>query len=215
MKELRPALAKVAPEAMVIVKELQQGAQTEAPIEVRISGDDVGELKRLGEQVQGILEGVSNAQYVFRDYFNDSYMVDVKVNDELANRLGITDASVSQTLSGAFDGAAVSTFWEGDRPVSIKLRLDSGLPLKLRGYRQYLSQLGTDPCQGAAPRRCPARTGVADQQDRPQKRRAHPDDPCLCEAGALRFENTGGGNAEDQGAGITGRLPDRLRRREI
>jgi multidrug efflux pump subunit AcrB/outer membrane protein TolC len=124
VKELRPALAKVAPEAMVIVKEVQQGAQTEAPIEVRISGNDIGELKRLGEQVQGILESVSFADYVFRDYFNDSYRVDVKVNDELANRLGITDASVSQTLSGAFDGAAVSTFWEGDRPVSIKLRLD-------------------------------------------------------------------------------------------
>ncbi|MBC7962052.1 MAG: efflux RND transporter permease subunit [Steroidobacteraceae bacterium] len=124
VKELRPVLAKVAPEAMVIVKEVQQGAQTEAPIEVRISGDDIGELKRLGEQVQGILEGVPFADYVFRDYFNDSYRVDVKVNDELANRLGITDASVSQTLSGAFDGAAVSTFWEGDRPVSIKLRLD-------------------------------------------------------------------------------------------
>ena len=124
VRELRPALAKVAPEAMVIVKEVQQGAQTEAPIEVRISGDDIGELKRLGEQVQGILEEIPSADYVFRDYFNDSYRVDVKVNDELANRLGITDASVSQTLSGAFDGAAVSTFWEGDRPVDIKLRLD-------------------------------------------------------------------------------------------
>jgi outer membrane protein TolC/preprotein translocase subunit SecF len=124
VKELRPALAKVAPEAMVIVKEVQQGAQTEAPIEVRISGDDINELKRLGEQVQEILEGVSIADYVFRDYFNDSYRVDVKVNDELANRLGITEASVSQTLSKAFDGGEVSTFWEGDRPVSIKLRLD-------------------------------------------------------------------------------------------
>ncbi|MDR3581422.1 MAG: efflux RND transporter permease subunit [Oryzomonas sp.] len=124
VKELRPSLAAVAPEAMVIVKELQQGAQMEAPIEVRISGDDIVELKQLGEKVQGILESASYADYVFRDYFNDSYMVDVKVNDELANRLGINDASVSQTLSGAFDGAAVSTFWEGDRPVSIKLRLD-------------------------------------------------------------------------------------------
>jgi multidrug efflux pump subunit AcrB/outer membrane protein TolC len=124
VKELRPSLAALAPEAMVIVKELQQGAQMEAPIEVRISGDDIGELKQLGEKVQGILESVSYADYVFRDYFNDSYRVDVKVNDELANRLGMNDASVSQTLSGAFDGAAVSTFWEGDRPVSIKLRLD-------------------------------------------------------------------------------------------
>ncbi|SJZ57773.1 Multidrug efflux pump subunit AcrB [Trichlorobacter thiogenes] len=124
VKELRPALSKVAPEATVIVKELQQGAQMEAPIEVRISGDDISELKRLGEKVQGILEAIPASQYVYRDYFNDSYMLDVKVNNELANRLGISDASVAQTLSGAFDGAAVSTFWEGDRPVTIRLRLD-------------------------------------------------------------------------------------------
>ena len=51
-------------------------------------------------------------------------MVDVNVNDELANRLGITNASVSKLLAGAFDGAPVSTFWEGDRPVTIMLRLD-------------------------------------------------------------------------------------------
>jgi multidrug efflux pump subunit AcrB/outer membrane protein TolC len=124
VKELRPSLTDLAPEATVIVKELQQGSQMEAPIEVRISGDDITELKRLGEKVQGILENVPISQYVYRDYFNDSYMVDLNVNDELANRLGITEASVSQTLSGAFDGAAVSTFWEGDRSVNIKLRLD-------------------------------------------------------------------------------------------
>ncbi|MEW6719762.1 MAG: efflux RND transporter permease subunit, partial [Thermodesulfobacteriota bacterium] len=124
VKELRGELAALIPEAMVIVKELQQGAQMEAPIEVRIAGDDIGELKRLGDKVQEILESVPYSQYVYRDYFNDSYRVDLKVNDELANRLGITDASVSQTLFGAFDGASVSTFWEGDRPVTIKLRLD-------------------------------------------------------------------------------------------
>lgn len=124
VKELRRSLTALVPEAMVIVKELQQGAQMESPIEVRISGDDIDELKRLGEKVQGILESDPSSQYVYRDYFNDSYMVDLNVNDELANRLGITEASVSQTLSGAFDGAAVSTFWEGDRAVTIKLRLD-------------------------------------------------------------------------------------------
>jgi multidrug efflux pump subunit AcrB/outer membrane protein TolC len=124
VKELRPALAAAAPEAMVIVKELQQGSQMEAPVEVRISGDDITELKRLGEKVQQILESQPSAQYVYQDWFNDSYVLDVKVNDELANRLGITEASVSNVLSGAFDGVPVSTFWEGDRAVAIKLRLD-------------------------------------------------------------------------------------------
>jgi multidrug efflux pump subunit AcrB/outer membrane protein TolC len=124
VKELRLSLASLVPEAMVIVKELQQGAQMESPIEVRVSGDDIGELKRLGEKIREILESIPFSQYVHRDYFNDSYRVDVKVNNELANRLGITDATVSQILSGAFDGVAVSTFWEGDRAVTIKLRLD-------------------------------------------------------------------------------------------
>ncbi len=50
-------------------------------------------------------------------------MVDVNVNEELANRLGITNSSVSQIVAGAFDGGPVSTFWEGDRPVTILLRL--------------------------------------------------------------------------------------------
>jgi len=92
--------------------------------EVRISGDDIHELKRLGSQVQGILAGVPFSQFVHQDYYNDSYMVEVNVNKELANRLGITDASVSRLLAGAFDGGPVSTFWEGDRPVTIMLRLD-------------------------------------------------------------------------------------------
>ncbi|NVN90092.1 MAG: efflux RND transporter permease subunit [Desulfuromonadales bacterium] len=122
--ELRVSLATLAPEALVIVKELQQGSLMEAPVEVRISGDDIAELKRLGSQVQSILADVPFSQFVHQDYYNDSYMVDVNVNNELANRLGITDASVSRLLAGAFDGGPVSTFWEGDRPVTIMLRLD-------------------------------------------------------------------------------------------
>jgi len=124
--ELRTSLARLAPEALVIVKELQQGELMEAPIEVRISGDDIGELKRLASQVETIVTAVPYAQYVHNDFFNDSCLVDVNVNNELANRLGITNSSVSMLLSGALDGGPVNTFWEGDRPVSILLRLDQG-----------------------------------------------------------------------------------------
>ena len=154
VEELRPALAALAPEAMVIVKELQQGSQMEAPLEVRIAGDDVVELKQLGEKVQGILEGVPYTQYVYRDYFNDSYRVDVNVNDELANRLGITDASVSQTLSGAFDGVAVSTFWEGDRAVSIKLRLDPASRSSFGDISNTYVNSELTRARVPAPRRC-------------------------------------------------------------
>jgi multidrug efflux pump subunit AcrB/outer membrane protein TolC len=124
VEELRKSLASLAPEAMVIVKELQQGASLEAPVEVRIVGEDIQELERIGSQVEGMLDQVPYSVFVQRDYFNDSSMVDVSVNEELANRLGITNDSVSEQLAGAFDGVPVSTFWEGDRSVTILLRLN-------------------------------------------------------------------------------------------
>ena len=120
---LRRVLASTVPEAMVVVKELQQGHVMEAPVEIRISGESIETLKRLATSVEHILMDVPSAQFVHRDFYNDAFMVDVDIDDELANRLGLTNASVAQTLSGAFDGLPVSMFWEGDRPVTIVLRL--------------------------------------------------------------------------------------------
>jgi outer membrane protein TolC/preprotein translocase subunit SecF len=122
--ELRGSLARTAPEALVIVKELQQGMIMEAPVEVRISGYDIATLQRLGQQVESIIREVPYAEMAHDDYFNDSYLVDVNVNTEISNRLGISNALVSQLLAGAFSGAPVSTFWEGDRAVNLVLRLD-------------------------------------------------------------------------------------------
>jgi multidrug efflux pump subunit AcrB/outer membrane protein TolC len=143
--ELRPELANLAPEALVIVKELQQGEQMEAPVEVRISGDDIAELKRLGSQVEAILSSVPFSTYVHQDFYNDSSLLDVNINNELANRLGITNSSVSRLLQGAFDGGPVSTFWEGDRPVTIMLRLDQESRSSFSDIRNsYLTSQLTD-----------------------------------------------------------------------
>ena len=123
--ELRESLAGVAPEAMVLVRELQQGMTMEAPVEVRISGYDIAALQRAGRRVEEILHGVPYAQSIHNDYFGESYLVDVDIDTEVSNRVGLTNASVSQLLAGAFSGAPVSTFWEGNRAVTILLRLDA------------------------------------------------------------------------------------------
>src|SRR2546426_9853011 len=125
IKTLRSELPELAPEALVMVKELQQGSQIESPVEVRISGDDISVLKKLGNQVEGILREIPIATYVRNDYSDDSWMAGVNVRAEEANRLGLTNASIAQQLSGAFSGSSVTTFWEGDRQVDVLLRLDA------------------------------------------------------------------------------------------
>ncbi|MCU1259638.1 MAG: AcrB/AcrD/AcrF family protein [Bryobacterales bacterium] len=125
IKTLRSELPELAPEALVMVKELQQGSQIESPVEVRISGDDIPVLKTLGSQVEGILRESPIATYVRNDYYDDSWMVGVNVRAEEANRLGLTNASIAQQLAGAFSGSSVTTFWEGDRKMDVLLRLDA------------------------------------------------------------------------------------------
>ena len=211
VSELRTALATLAPEALVIVKELQQGMIMEAPVEVRISGDDIGELKRLGAQVENFLSAISYSQFVHQDYFNDSCMVDVNVNDELANRLGITNASVSKLVAGAFDGGPVSTFWEGDRPVTILLRLDQASRSSFADVRDaYVTSQVT---QARVPLRAisHAGTGMADQQDRAPQRRAHLDCPKLREARAITPRISSRRCSPNQCAATPAGLPDRLR----
>ncbi len=121
---LRDDLARVAPEALVIVKELQQGMSMEAPVEVLISGYEIPALQQLGNRVEDILRETPNAEMVHNDYFNDSYLLDIDIDTEISNRLGLSNALISQLLAGAFSGAPVSTFWEGDRAINIVLRLD-------------------------------------------------------------------------------------------
>ena len=187
----------------------------EAPIEVRISGDDVGELKRLGEQVQGILESVSNTQYVFRDYFNDSYRVDVKVNDELANRLGMNGrVGIANPLRGIRRRRSQHVLGRGP-PGHHQAATGPGL------RAHHFADIGntyvnSELTHARVPLRAVAQLAPEWQTSRIVRRngvrtltiRAFP------KPGALRLENPGEGNAEDQGIGIAGWLPDHLRRRK-
>ena len=124
--DLRTRLARLAPEAMVLVQELQQGDVMEAPVEYRIVGDDPDQLRPSASRSATSCGPTPARRFIHTDYRNDSPMVDVNLNTELANRLGLTHADASSFLQGAFDGMTVSTFWEGDRAVDVVLRADPG-----------------------------------------------------------------------------------------
>ena len=125
VEHLREQLPSVVPEAKVFTKELQQGDVMEAPVEVRIVGDDLNTLRTIGEQVQSILNHTPGAIYVHTDWHEDQMLAGVDMRQEVANRLGFTNTTIANELAGSFDGETVSTFWEGDRDVDIDLRLDS------------------------------------------------------------------------------------------
>jgi len=60
---------------------------------------------------------------VHNDWREDAYRLKVNVRQEVANRLGFTNTGIGRELAGGFDGAPVTTYWEGDRDVTVSLRL--------------------------------------------------------------------------------------------
>jgi multidrug efflux pump subunit AcrB/outer membrane protein TolC len=122
--ELRQKLAGLAPEAHVIVRELQQGHVLEAPIEIRISGEDVATLRTVGDRVQALLQKTPGAMDTHTDYREDLWQMRIHVNEEVANRLGLSNSTIARQLAGSFHGLPVTTFWEGDRAVDVTLRVE-------------------------------------------------------------------------------------------
>lgn len=146
VEQLREQLPPVVPEAKVFVKELQQGDVMEAPVEVRIVGDDLATIRSLGDQVENILNHTPGATYVHTDWHEEQMLAGVDLRQEVANRLGFTNTTIANQLAGSLDGATVTTFWEGDRDVDIDLRLE---PAQRQTFQNVSETYVLSPITGA------------------------------------------------------------------
>jgi multidrug efflux pump subunit AcrB len=98
--------------------------ESKAPVEVRIIGDNIPDLKRTAEKVQDILEKTPGTNWVRNDFEADYFGIGVQMKDDVASRLGVSNTTVTQTLGAEVKGYPVSTLWEGNVPIDILLRLD-------------------------------------------------------------------------------------------
>lgn len=108
------------PNAYVRMKQLDM-LSTTAPIEVRISGNNIDSIKAIAENVKSIMQQNDAVIWARTDYLNKRQGVRVDVNDELANRLGLTRGVIASSIASGFSGIPIGTVWEGDYPVDVKV----------------------------------------------------------------------------------------------
>ncbi len=122
-EELSHKLETLIPEGTPQVKLMQQGQVMKAPVEVRVIGDDLQQLKEIAAEVTDIIKNAEGSSFIRNDFGEDYYGIGINLKNE-ANRLGFTTTSVSQSVYTGFSGAAISTLYEGNTAVNIVLRLD-------------------------------------------------------------------------------------------
>jgi multidrug efflux pump subunit AcrB/outer membrane protein TolC len=145
VEQMRQELRAVAPEATVIVKECQQGAIMESPVEIPIVGDDAASLESIGNEVQDILRRTPGATYINSDWHEEVFEAGVHVREEVANRLGLNNQMIAQELAAGFEGVPATKAWEGDRDLDVLLRLDAA---KRQNFQSVADMYVTSPVTG-------------------------------------------------------------------
>ncbi len=111
------------PGAEVKWKQLEMANFVE-PIEVRICGDDIADLRRMAGRVAGVLRAAAGVAVVRTDYGQPVQAVEVAVNRDEANRLGYPNALLINSLMTGTKGLPVATVWEGDYPLQVRLKFE-------------------------------------------------------------------------------------------
>ena len=121
LKEMDEKYAYYFAEAHVRFRQLDYQAVS-TPIEIYVYGDDYTQTVPVAQQIKDYMLTLDNElRWVHTDY--DEFLPSVKVTmkPEECARLGITKAMLSLDLATTLNGQPLTTLWEGDRSIPVKL----------------------------------------------------------------------------------------------
>lgn len=120
--KLRSQLDREIVGARCIVKQLEQGPPVDSPIQVRLTGPDLDVLRAHADQVAKKVREAGGYK-VNDDLGRRMPAVQIDIDQERANTLGIQNSQVGRIAQASFAGVKVTELREGDHLVPVKARL--------------------------------------------------------------------------------------------
>jgi multidrug efflux pump subunit AcrB len=124
VNECTEKYTQMFPEAYVKIKQLSFSS-CPVPIEVRLKSDNLSELKTYSDSVVQMLRQMPELLLVRSNMLEPLATTRIKIDDEKASRLGITNEDVELQMAFRYgDGLTVSTAWEGDYDINVKMKTE-------------------------------------------------------------------------------------------
>ena len=90
------------------VQPLQLGPPVDWPIQYRVMGKDVAEVRRLADAVAGIVRAHASTRLVSFDWYEKTKSVLIDIDQDKARRLGISSEQLARALNSALSGRTVT-----------------------------------------------------------------------------------------------------------
>jgi Cu(I)/Ag(I) efflux system membrane protein CusA/SilA len=113
------------------------------PVGIKIAGEDLSVLERLGEEVESALSPLEGTQSVYAERVMGGTFLDIDVDRRAAARYGLTTGDVQDVIQTAIGGMPVTTTVEGLERYSVNVRYPRGLRSDLPALRDVRVPLPT------------------------------------------------------------------------
>lgn len=120
IEEYSPRYENAFPNAYVRFKQLDYQA-VQNPVEVQLKGSDLDSMEPWADSIKRLMADIPELTWIHSDYDETVQSVQITLRPDEASRLGITQSMLSVYLSSALGGQGLTSIWEGDYKIPVKL----------------------------------------------------------------------------------------------
>jgi multidrug efflux pump len=110
-------------QAQIIVRKLEQGPPYDAPVELRLYGENLDTLKSLGNQLRAMLSATAHVLHTRSTLSPAIPKIVLQINEDKAALSGVTLREAAQQIESALVGEIQGSLLEGTEEIPIRVRI--------------------------------------------------------------------------------------------
>ncbi len=152
LPRLQEELLEAFPNARVVALPFEQGPPFDAPIEARLVGPDLGELRRLGDEVRAVLADSESVTFTTAKLAGGEPKLMLVADESAARLTGLRLADIAEQLNERLEGSLGGSLLEANEEIPVRVRVgseDRATPDRITAER-ILSATATRSSEGRA-----------------------------------------------------------------
>lgn len=125
--ELQDNLPPAYLQARFVIRGLTQGPPVNAPVELRLVGQDIDALRLAGDELRARLAQVSTVAMVRTGIAGGAPKLTLEIDEPLARLLGLDLGQVARQIEAGLEGVTGGSLLEGTEELPVRVRLGAGL----------------------------------------------------------------------------------------
>jgi multidrug efflux pump len=121
-QNLDQKLREILPQVRTRVSLLENGPPVGYPVQYRVSGEDVGEVRKWAQQLASTLGEQADVTNVHLDWGEPSKIIYLNVDQDRARQMGVSSQNLANFLSSSLTGSVIDQYREKRELIEIRMR---------------------------------------------------------------------------------------------